>query len=373
MAVFAFYSQMPVLPLFLGNGLGMAERETALAMGVYTVSAVASRAICGYMLDSYGRRVVYLSSIVFFGGLFFLYIPAGGWAGMMVLRIVHGMAWGMVTASSQTSVVDSLPAPRRGEGIGIFGLSVALAIATGPAVGMWGMESFSYMKLFAAEGAICLVGLACALPVRYRPAPPVRPKFEFRNLLERTSLPISVMAFVLYMGFGAAINWISVHAQTIDGVSAGLFFAFMAAGTGFSRLVTGKIYDRRGPVGVSTIGFALFAASLFLLAAAPGPAAFCAGALLLGLGSGVFMPVSLAIINSLVGADRRGAANSTYYTFFDCGIGMGIIIAGELIPYIGLRGAFAVFGCAVLAAAAFFYLYAWPYSRRMQRAYAESA
>ena len=296
-----------------------------------------------------------------------LYIPSMTFAGMMLLRVAHGITWGMVSASSQTAAVDSMPAGRRGEGIGIFGLSMAFAMAFSPAVGMWVIGTFSYTSLFISEAIIGFLGLGLALKATYRPAPAVRPAFRLRTLLEPASLPVSCLAFVLCLSFGASINWISVYALDIENGSTGLFFMCMATGTGITRIVTGKIYDRRGPLGVSAWGFAMLAASMFLLAGKPGLLNLYLGGLLVGCGTGVFMPVSLAIINSLVPADRRGAANSTYFTMFDCGVGVGIIIAGALMPHIGLQGAFAVFGFCALAGAAYFYLYAWPYSRKLQQ------
>lgn len=366
MTILAFYSMMPVMALFLEDVLQLDEGMSGFAIGIYTVSALASRLLCGYLLDSYGRRIVFFFSLLFFSAMYFFYLLPMSWAGVILLRIAHGMAWGMASASSQTVAVDCLPAARRGEGIGFFGLSVALGMAVSPAIGMWFIEDFSYQALFIFEGIACLGALALAVPVRFRKAPPVRPAFTPANLLERTSVPISIMAFVIYMGFGASINWIAVYAK-ISGGSPGLFFTFMAIGTGFTRMTTGKIFDRRGPLGVSALGFAVFAASLFCLALWPSEIMLYAGGFMIGAGSGVFMPVSLAIINSLVVPDRRGATNSTYYTFFDCGIGAGVILTGLLIPYIGLQGAFAVFGCTVLIGAVYFYVYAWPYSRRQQQ------
>ena len=38
---------------------------------------------------------------------------------------------------------------------------------------------------------------------------------------------------------------------------------------------------------------------------------------LLGVGVGVIHPVTLTIINFLIGSERRGAANSTFFTLFD--------------------------------------------------------
>ena len=366
MTIFSFYSIIPVMPLFLSEGLGMDSRTAGFAIGAFTVAAVFSRMISGYLLDCYGRRIIYFLALIFFSGMFFLYIPTTSFVGIIVLRIAHGITWGTTSAASQTAVVDSVPASRRGEGIGIYGLSVALGMAISPAIGLWIINEIGYTTLFILEGIVSLSALALAFPVTYRPAPVVKPAFTLGNLFERTSIPMSVMAFILYMGFGSAINWVAFYAKEASGGSPGLFFACMAIGTGVTRFTTGKIFDNRGPVEVSAIGFLAFSLSLLLMCLWPSAAILYIGGLLIGVGSGVFMPVCTALINALVPPDRRGAANSTYYTLFECGIGAGIIVTGALIPVLGVRGSFGIFVGTTLIAALIFYLYALPYCRRQQ-------
>ncbi len=366
MTYLAFYSTMPVLPLFLSEKHGIVGWQAGTAIAVYTIASVFARLYCGYLLDSYGRRVVYLLSFLFFSGLFLLYIPVAGFAAILILRVAHGVGWGLVTTSAQTAVADAVPASRRGEGIGMFGLFFSLAMAVSPFIGLRVIREFGYSSLFVLEAVSALIGMGCAYFATFLPTPRARSKFRPRSMIEGTGLPIGLVVFLFFMGYGAIANWVAVYALGIRGADGGIFFTCTAVGTALARLVSGKIYDRRGPIGICAIGFALWAGAWFLLAGVPCAVSFYAAGAMTGAGMGIFLPISLAIANSLVKSDRRGAANSTFYVLFDSGFTLGLWLTGAFMPLFGLSWAFAIFGGVALAGAAFFYIYAWPYSRRKQ-------
>ncbi len=362
----AFYSQLPILALFLDDKHGITGMQAGVAMSVYTISAIFSRLYSGYLLDTYGRRIVYLLPLFFFSGCFFLYTPVAGMTAIIILRLAHGLAWGLISTAAQTAVADIVPPARRGEGIGLFGVFFSIAMALGPLLGTKVVEYFDYSDLFLLETASSFIGLGCAFFATYLPAPARGRKFRIKNLVEPSSLPVGCVVFFFLLGYGVVMNWISVHAQNITGASAGWFFTCIATGTGLSRLFAGKIYDRRGPVGIASVGFTLYSGALFMLALFPHSISFYAAGLLMGIGVGVITPTCVAIVNSLVGNERRGAANSTYFTLLESGIGFGVLLAGVLMPAIGLRGAFAVCGFVAMGATALFFLVAWPWSRRFK-------
>lgn len=368
MTYMAFYSLLPALPLFFAERLHISGWQAGAAMSAYTVSAIITRLYCGWLLDSYGRRRVYLGSFGVFSLLFLGYALIDGWTGMLLLRIFHGGLWGLVTSSAQTAVADTVPAQRRGEGMGLFGLFFSIAMAISPICAMWVIERFDYAHLFVLEACAAFIGFTLAGFASFLPAPGRRGKFRLLALIERTTLPLGCVIFIFAMGYGSIVNWISVHAASVAGAKAGWFFTCVAIGTGGTRVLSGRVFDRRGPLLLCGVGFAAFAAALFTLAFVSQRGGFYAAGLLLGVGSGILMPVGLAAINGLVRAERRGAANSTYFTLFDCGIGSGIFITGALAPHAGLGGVWSVFGCCAILAAVLFYAFAWPWTKRRQLA-----
>lgn len=73
------------------------------------------------------------------------YIAAGTLLMFAICRTIHGAPFGAVTVANSTCAIDVLPAARRNEGIGLYGLSNNFAMAIAPSVGIWlhdGMGSY---------------------------------------------------------------------------------------------------------------------------------------------------------------------------------------------------------------------------------------
>ena len=83
------------------------------------------------------------------------------------------------------------------------------------------------------------------------------------------------------------------------------------------------------------MGLLLLIAGLINLAMNLTSWGYHSSALIVGFGFGIIMATFQAIANHNIKAEKRGAANSTYLTFFDSGIGLGMLLVGFLIQEIG--------------------------------------
>ena len=75
---------------------------------------------------------------------------------------------------------------------------------------------------------------------------------------------------------------------------------------------------------------------------------FYISAVILGFGNGVVWPTFQTMINNIVPANRRGAANSTAFMAMDLGMGLGMILAGAISQYYSISAAFIT--CSALSA-----------------------
>ncbi|MCK9907285.1 MFS transporter, partial [Frankia sp. Cpl3] len=62
---------------------------------------------------------------------------------------------------------DMIPAQRRGEGMGYFGLSSNLAMALGPLIGIWLMTSYGFGLLFLVSSVLSILALLLSQMVKY--------------------------------------------------------------------------------------------------------------------------------------------------------------------------------------------------------------
>lgn len=336
----AFYFMVPILPLFLSDNFSATEGQVGLVLSFYTIAALLIRPFAGYAVDTIGRYGIYVGSLLLFTLTFFGYPLATSILFVLILRFVHGLTWGSMSSAGSTIAVDLVPQKRRGEGIGIFGLSMTIAMAIGPLIAILITGDGGYNRLFFSAAAFSFFGLMLSLFVRVPKIKKQKNKFSFSSLIEKKALPVSLNMFFITIPYGGIISFIALYGRSINIESSGVFFLLLALGIAVSRIVSGKSFDRVGPKKISLLGLSLLIIGLFVLAFYKNVIGYHLTALVLGFGFGILMATFQAIANHNVAADKRGAANSTYLTFFDLGIGFGMLLVGYLIQVLDYSGTF---------------------------------
>ena len=368
----AFHATMPAFPLLLQDRFGLSGLAMGAAAASYTLSAIMTRPPSGYCLDRFGRRVLYIPSYCLFALVYCLYPLATDAVSVTLIRFSHGAVWGTVMGAANTAAVDLLPSGRQGEGIGYFGLAMILSMAAGPGIGLWALETFGFDVLFNGAALLTLAGFAFALRLRFPVIPRSRQALSLASVFERTSLPASLAVLIFCIPYGAVNNYSGLFARSIPGASTGVFFLLLAVGTGVTRLFSGYVFDRGGPGLIMRYAYAILLAGCLLMVLAglsPGFGAYCfnAAGLFIGLGYGIAVPVVQAMINALVPAERRGAANSTMMTAFDFGICLGLLTTSSLHWQAGVSGTYAALAGCICVSALIFFLAVLPrYSRDLR-------
>ena len=356
----AFYFMVPILPVFLTDNFLATESQIGLVLSFYTLAALLIRPFAGYALDVMGRKSIYVGALLVFSSIFFGYVWATSILFVLVLRFMHGLTWGTMSSAGSTIAVDLVPLKRRGEGIGVFGLSMTIAMAIGPLVAITIAGDGNYTRLFFSAALFSFLGLVLALFVRIPRLSTAKRKFSITSLIEKKSLPVSMNVFFVTIPYGGIISFIALYGRSIGIESSGLFFLLLAVGIAVSRIFSGKSFDRAGPKMISILGIGLLIVGLPLLAFNQSFLGYHLAALILGFGFGVIMANFQAIANHKVAAEKRGAANSTYLTFFDLGIGFGMLLVGYLIQVMDYSGAFILCALIEFIALAFFIFYTMP-------------
>ena len=358
----SFFATSTVLPIFLEAQLGIAGLLLGITVACYTITTILFRPLVGYLLDHWGRKIIYLPSYFFFGLLFFFYPFVGALAGMILLRLAHGIFWGASLGAAGTVVVDLTPVSRRGEGLGFFGLTASIGMALGPALGVMVVEDLGYEALFAGCSAFLLVFFLFTLTLRVPKVEKSDRKLSIGALVEKTSLPMAFVVMVLAVPYGGMITYTAKYVASGQvNASAGIFFVSLALGMAVCRVLAGKRFDRSGPVLIMTYCFIFIVGGYLMLALTRSAWPFYGAAFVLGLGYGIAFPVCSAMVNHLVEADRRGAANATFWTIFDIGICSGIILTSFAQEEFGWRATQIAETAAVVLAMTLFWLKSLPH------------
>lgn len=333
---FSFYAILAILPLYLSTSLKFFNSQIGPVMAAYTLGALLIRPLSGYFFDYFNKKRTLLISILLFAFLFSLYNYFYNVSMISFLRFIHGFTWGFITTGMVTVTIDIIPAEKRGQGIGYLGIAMTLAMALAPPVAIAASKLMSFNTLFFSATLIAVVSFICAWFLKIKSHPKNVQKGGI-VLFVKSALPVSFSLMLFTIAYGSIMSFITLYALELGIKNAGRFFFFMALGLIITRLFSGKVFDNYGPKWVSIGGFMSGIAGFILLSLVQEEILFLVAALFIGLGFGSIVPASQAMINNMVEAQRRGAANSTFLTFFDLGIGLGMVITGALASSFGYR------------------------------------
>lgn len=361
----AFYFMTPMMALFMADTFGSGKDEIGMVMFAFTVAAILMRPFSGYMLDSLNRYTVYLLSFALFSLAFLGYPIVSAFGLLLLLRFLHGLTWGTINTAAYTLAVDLISEKRRGEGLGIFGLSMNVAMAVGPMIAMAISMKSGYGTLFYSAVGFCVLGFILVLMLRVPKAERKRSPFSIQSMFEKKAVPVAFNVMLAQIPYGGIISFIALYGRGIGVANSGTFFLLLATSLAVSRVLSGRIFDRFGPRNLTLAGLLLLATGLALIGFFAVPAGFHSAAVVLGVGFGVIAPTFQAIANSNVSPERRGAANSTYLMFFDSGVGLGMILFGLLIDVMGYSGTFYVSAAIQCIALIFFFTVTLPRYRKV--------
>lgn len=348
-----FQMTLPTISLYVKE-LGGSDQLIGFVVGIFTFSALLIRPFAGQALETRGRRLVYI------GGLIVVILTVGTFgflasiALLFLMRIMQGFGWGCLTTASGTVASDVVPATRRGEGLGYFGLSGNLAMAIGPSIGLALVVVMPFNQFFLICAALPAFALLAASQIHFkkgeRKAAASTGKRKFLDLYEISSLKPSVLAFFITFTFGGIATFLPLYTaqKGVEGIQ--WYFLVYAVSVMLTRTFAGQLYDRKGHKAVFLPGTLLIVIAMFLLAWMPGTAGLLVAAFLYGFGFGSVQPALQAWAIDQAPANRKGMANATFYSFFDLGIGIGAISFGQIAHSFGYDSIYVTAGVSVLIA-----------------------
>ena len=372
MFFFAFYLLLPVLPFFIKQNFDVGNSVVGAVISCYTIATLCVRPFSGYLMDSFNRKPLYILALASVSAVFCGYMFAVSIAMLVIIRVLHGLAFGLASVGGNTLVIDVVPSAKRGEGIGYFGVANNIAMAVGPMTGLFVFEKYSFNVIFLGCLVCCLVAVALATQVKTRYRPPVkRPPLSLDRFILVKGLLAGCSFLLLAFAYGQISNYIALYAKDMNlQISSGLFFTIYAIGMICSRLFSGRMVDKGRvtqtiALGLSIVVIALLGLSLCEKVNELSPSIatgfFLSVALCCGLGFGTSFPAFNNLFINLATNDQRGTATSTYLTAWDFGLGLGIFSGGFLSEYFSFSKAYLVADICVLVALIFFVIVVTPH------------
>jgi predicted MFS family arabinose efflux permease len=303
---------------------------TALFSGATVMAELSMPTLMGRIRP--GRLFAIALILIGVGSL--AHLASGPWPPwMLLLAGIRGLGFGTAVVTGAVLIAELAPSSARGRAVGNLGLAIGVASMVSPSIGLLLLNAFGSNVVFAAAGAVALVGVLVVDNVdRDRPRPVTRP-VQVAEGLRQPALAIPVVALgLLTMTYGGLVSYGPRVLDTIGWGSAASFFFVYGAGRALSRWLAGRSADRWGarPVILPGMAMALVGLVLLTLTARGAPALVVLAALLYGIGAG--MAQSAAFVGMLARAKQAQVplVSTLWNLAYDGGVSIGGAALGVL-------------------------------------------
>ncbi|MFJ7729156.1 MFS transporter [Neobacillus sp. NPDC097160] len=357
-----FYLLIVIIGMYAVDQFHASTSQAGLVTGIFIIGSLIGRMLIGRFIESIGRKRTLFIGSVFFILTTLLYLIHVNISFLLITRLLHGIAAGMVGTATGTIAAQIIPATRKAEGIGYFSMSATLAAAIGPFIGLYMTQHTNFQMIFIFSLALGVISLITTFLVNV-PALEVTVKpdelkgFKLSNFIEPKALPIAFVTLVVAFCYSSVLSYINFYAKEINLISAASFFFLVySVAVLLSRPFTGRIMDLKGANSIMYPAFIIFAAGMVLLSSANTSITLLLAGALIGLGFGNMQSSTQAIAVKLTPPHRMGLATSTFFIFLDAGLGFGPYLLGFIIPVTGYSKLYVILGVVALASSILYYL-----------------
>jgi MFS transporter, DHA2 family, multidrug resistance protein len=199
------------LPYIQGS-VSASQDQINWVLTSYIVAAAIMTPPTGFLAGRFGRKRLFLASVVGFTVASMLCGMAQSLVQIVLFRILQGMFGAALVPLSQSVLLDVYPKERQGFAMAMWGIAVMVGPVLGPVLGGWLTENYTWRWVFYINlpiGALTFLGIITFLPETKQNAGAKLDWFGFGTL----SLAIGAVQILLDRGeqldwFGSGEIWI---------------------------------------------------------------------------------------------------------------------------------------------------------------------
>ena len=355
------YFTLPVIPKY-ATSLGYELSEAGMLAGGFAIASLIARPLTGFAIDNLDRKKVLIISIILCGlSTAAINLSDSLWL-ILVFRLIYGASFAFSSTTLLSCGIDYIPTNKTAEGVGYFGLGIALAAAVGPPVGLWLNDLIGPKMLFYAMCVVSLLTMVVILfiPINKQDKPPIteKKKFKVTDFIEPKAIIFAVLVIPFSFSNGFVNSFIAMTAEERQIAGISVFFTVFAIAMMVLKPISGKVQDRFGLSAALIPAFICAAIGTGIISFATSLVLMIIAALLLAFGQGAGQPALQAATVSAVDDSRRGVAIGTYYIGLDAGIGIGNLIGSQVAESMGYSGAYLLCGATLVVALIIYIIYA---------------
>jgi DHA2 family multidrug resistance protein len=289
------------LPAIAGN-LGVSPQQGTWVITSFGVANAISVPLTGWLTQRFGAVRLFVMSVLLFVLASWLCGFAPSLEALIGFRVMQGLVAGPMIPLSQTLLLSSYPPSKAGMALAMWAMTTLIAPVTGPLLGGWITDNFSWPWIFYINVP---VGLGAAL-VAWRIYKP--------RETPRKSLPIDSIGLTLLVLWVGSLQIMLDKGKELQWFESGQIQALAAvAAIGFVTFVAWELTEEHPVVDLRLFGGRNFLVGTFALSAAYG----------LFFGNIVLLPMWL---------QQYMGYNATYAGFAMAPVGLLAIL---ISPYVG--------------------------------------
>jgi MFS family permease len=328
---------------------------------VYAIGVLTTLLLIGRLSDEVGRRPVLVGALIalLFATVLFMLAQSVVW--LFAARGLQGLATGAALGAAGAAMLDLQP---RGDAVQaglVNGVGSALGIGFGAAVSSVLVQVAPDPRLtpFLVLFVLFAVALAGTFglpePVRRTERPGLRP--------QRPHVPRSIRPEFVLASLGVISSWTigglylalapSLAAQlfhTSSHLAGGAAVLAIAGSGGLAQLALHRLSSRAAMGGGSLVLALGMAATVASLSTNSVPLFFGAS-IVTGAGFGVAFMGAIRSISAVAPIEHRASVMSAFYVVAYLSLSVPTLIAGLVVPELGIEPTFRIFGSLVVAVA----------------------
>lgn len=348
-ATVSFYLLLSVVPLYATVG-GAGRIGAGLVTGALMFATVAAELATPRLVGRFGYRATLAAGLVLLGAPALVLPASANLAAILAVCVVRGIGFAIAVVVGSALAAALIPAERRGEGLGLYGVVVGVPAVVALPLGVWLVGRIGFDWVFVAGAVAALIGIAVVPGLPGKEPEQERPLGILASFRNPALVRPSIVFAATTIAAGVVVTFLPLAVTQGNGSLAALALLAQAAAATLTRWWAGRYGDRRGPARLLVPGLLASALGMLALVLTGNPVAVLGGMVLFGAGFGVTQNATLALMYERVPASGYGAVSAQWNLAYDGGLGLGAAGFGVLAAGTGYPAAFAVTGVVMLLA-----------------------
>ncbi|MDQ7990335.1 MAG: DHA2 family efflux MFS transporter permease subunit [Candidatus Dactylopiibacterium sp.] len=208
------------------GAMGATQDQISWVLTSYIVASAICLPLTGFLSARYGRRRLFLWSVVGFTVASMLCGAAQSLSQIVIFRLLQGVFGAALVPLSQSVMLDTYPREKIASAMALWGMGVMIGPILGPSLGGWLTEYYDWRWVFYINlpfGVLAWLGIAAYV----KETPPDRAR-RF-DLFGFALLALAIGALQTLLDRGESLNWFESAEIVIEAGLAGMcFYLFVA-------------------------------------------------------------------------------------------------------------------------------------------------